>query len=86
MEPYDSWMEAGLDEHLRRVFHRRTKMQYEYECTKCYDVIVSFNSVDERHTESPECPRDGYETVLVTSVPATPVMNPARPVKRAHNA
>ena len=60
-------------------------MLYEYECPKCGDALTAFNSVDKRHLESPEC-SCGTKTSLVTSVPAHPVMNPARPVKRAKNA
>lgn len=60
-------------------------MQYEYECPKCGDVLVAFNSVDERHV-GPLCPICNEHGNLVTSVPASPVMNPARPVHKAHNA
>ena len=61
-------------------------MLYEYRCPKCDDALEAFNSVDERHTEAPVCSSCKVKTELGTSVPATPVMNPARPVKRAHNA
>ena len=60
-------------------------MLYEYECPKCSDAMSAFRSVDERH-DGPECFRCLEKGELVTSVPGSPVMNPARPVHKAHNA
>lgn len=55
---------------------------YSYSCPQCSKALEGFNSVDERHTNAPECSECEVKTELVPSVPATPVLNPARPVKK----
>jgi putative FmdB family regulatory protein len=59
---------------------------YEYHCTdaECEQITTDFRSVAGRH-DSPDCEACGKETRLEISAPATPVMNPHRPVKKPHN-
>jgi putative FmdB family regulatory protein len=55
---------------------------YEYMCPKCEVETDKYNKVDNRHTEAPACGKCEVQMELQVSTPATPVMNPARPVKK----
>jgi len=60
-------------------------MLYEYECSDCKKLTDAMRAVANRK-RSPECGFCGGKTRLAISVPASPVFNSARPVKKAHNA
>jgi len=60
-------------------------MLYEYECTKCEELTEALRSVVNRN-RTPKCDKCGDTTRLAISVPASPVFNSARPVRKAHNA
>jgi len=59
-------------------------MLYEYECTGCEKLTEALRSVAERN-QAPKCEDCGRKTQLAISVPASPVFNCARPVRKAHN-
>jgi len=60
-------------------------MLYEYECTECEELTEALRNVANRK-HSPRCEKCGKKMKLAISVPASPVFNSARPVKKAHNA
>lgn len=61
-------------------------MLYEYECTLygCEKLTEALRSVADRN-RAPKCEYCGGKTRLAISVPAAPVFNCARPVRKAHN-
>jgi putative FmdB family regulatory protein len=56
---------------------------YEYECTKCGERVEKLRAVRERSNKA-TCECGGGMLPLITT-PATPVMDPVKPVRRPSN-